>query len=53
MLIYNDKINPKTLLEEIMALRPWRKGPFEISQIKIDSEWDSSIKWDLVKNATP
>ncbi|GAA8471978.1 tRNA 5-methoxyuridine(34)/uridine 5-oxyacetic acid(34) synthase CmoB [Helicobacter pylori] len=53
MLICNDKSDPKTLLEEIMALRPWRKGPFEISQIKIDSEWDSSIKWDLVKNATP
>ncbi|WP_104761508.1 tRNA 5-methoxyuridine(34)/uridine 5-oxyacetic acid(34) synthase CmoB [Helicobacter cetorum] len=52
MLICNDKLNPKALLEEIMALRPWRKGPFEISGVKIDSEWDSSIKWDLIKNAT-
>jgi tRNA (mo5U34)-methyltransferase len=27
-------------------LKPWRKGPFELFGIHIDSEWDSSIKWN-------
>jgi len=27
-------------------LKPWRKGPFDIFGIQIDSEWDSSIKWN-------
>jgi len=27
---------------------PWRKGPFEIFGIKIDSEWRSDIKWERV-----
>ncbi|BBO69539.1 tRNA U34 carboxymethyltransferase [Desulfosarcina alkanivorans] len=27
-------------------LKPWRKGPFDFFGIPLDSEWDSSIKWD-------
>lgn len=30
----------------LCELKPWRKGPFEIFGIQIDSEWDSSIKWN-------
>ena len=36
----NDEIE-RLLLELI----PWRKGPFRINDIFIDSEWDSSKKW--------
>lgn len=32
----------KTTLQD---LRPWRKGPFEICGIPIDSEWRSEMKW--------
>ena len=28
-----------------MQLIPWRKGPFRINDIFIDSEWDSEKKW--------
>lgn len=28
-----------------MALGPWRKGPFEIHGVRIDGQWDSSLKW--------
>jgi tRNA (mo5U34)-methyltransferase len=28
---------------------PWRKGPFQISQTFIDSEWQSFIKYDLLE----
>ncbi len=30
-------------------LRPWRKGPFKIFDTFIDSEWNSSIKYNLLK----
>ena len=29
-------------------MQPWRKGPFDIFGIYIDSEWRSDIKWDRV-----
>ena len=29
----------------LMALHPWRKGPFDLFGIKIDSEWRSDWKW--------
>ncbi len=32
-----------------LAMRPWRKGPFEIFGIFIDSEWRSYIKYNLLK----
>ncbi|MCB2145415.1 MAG: tRNA 5-methoxyuridine(34)/uridine 5-oxyacetic acid(34) synthase CmoB [Deltaproteobacteria bacterium] len=39
--------NQTTSLHEVLcALKPWRKGPFEIFGIRIDSEWNSSIKWN-------
>ena len=29
----------------LLKLIPWRKGPFRINDIFIDSEWDSAKKW--------
>jgi len=34
----------------LMKLAPWRKGPFEVFDISIDSEWVSSLKWNRVKD---
>ena len=33
------------------AMRPWRKGPFEVCGTFIDSEWRSNIKFDLIKDS--
>ena len=30
-------------------LKPWRKGPFKINELFIDSEWKSYIKWNSLK----
>ncbi len=30
-------------------LKPWRKGPFKINDLFIDSEWRSYIKWNSLK----
>jgi tRNA (mo5U34)-methyltransferase len=35
----------------LMALRPWRKGPFEIRGITVDAEWRSNLKWDRIRAA--
>jgi tRNA (mo5U34)-methyltransferase len=30
-------------------MHPWRKGPFQISQTFIDSEWKSNLKYNLLR----
>ena len=30
-------------------LKPWRKGPFQINDLLIDTEWRSYIKWNILK----
>ena len=41
----------KPLLQEMI---PWRKGPFEVCGIFIDSEWRSNLKWArLEKELSP
>ena len=29
----------------LLQLKPWRKGPFELFGVTIDSEWRSDLKW--------
>ncbi|OGK12975.1 MAG: tRNA 5-methoxyuridine(34)/uridine 5-oxyacetic acid(34) synthase CmoB [Candidatus Riflebacteria bacterium GWC2_50_8] len=36
------------LKDALLKLRPWRKGPFRLHGIKIDSEWRSDLKWARV-----
>jgi len=36
------------LSEGLKALHPWRKGPYRIADIRIDTEWRSDWKWDRV-----
>ncbi|MFZ2168437.1 MAG: tRNA 5-methoxyuridine(34)/uridine 5-oxyacetic acid(34) synthase CmoB [Methylococcaceae bacterium] len=35
---------------QLKALHPWRKGPYNLFGIKIDTEWRSDWKWDRLKN---
>ena len=37
------------ILETARLMKPWRKGPFKISETFIDSEWQSFIKYNLIK----
>lgn len=34
----------------LMNLNPWRKGPFSVFGIDIDTEWRSDIKWNRIEN---
>ncbi|MDG2460194.1 MAG: tRNA 5-methoxyuridine(34)/uridine 5-oxyacetic acid(34) synthase CmoB [Luminiphilus sp.] len=35
----------------LKGLHPWRKGPFELLGLHIDTEWQSDWKWDRLKPA--
>lgn len=35
--------------DQLMQLQPWRKGPFNLCGIEIDSEWRSNLKWRRIE----
>jgi tRNA (mo5U34)-methyltransferase len=37
------------ILNEAKKLMPWRKGPFELFDTLIDAEWQSNIKYNLLR----
>ena len=39
----------KTVYEVAKKMMPWRKGPFEVCDTFIDSEWKSNIKYNLLR----
>lgn len=41
--------DPESLRATLMALHPWRKGPFELFGMPIDTEWRSDWKWNRLK----
>jgi len=38
----------RCLRKVLDALKPWRKGPFELFGVTIESEWNSALKWSRV-----
>lgn len=38
----------QTLIDALMELHPWRKGPFQLHDVVIDTEWRSDWKWQRV-----
>ncbi len=34
--------------EGLMALMPWRKGPFDVCGVRVDAEWRSCLKWNRI-----
>ncbi len=43
----------KALEKSLKALCPWRKGPFEFFGIRVDTEWQSWMKWDRLARHLP
>ncbi len=48
--INNNKEQADLLLNLLKQLRPWRKGPYNIFDIHIDTEWHSDWKWERIKD---
>lgn len=40
-----------SLATTLMQLHPWRKGPFNLYGVHIDTEWRSDWKWDRLSHA--
>ena len=40
----------KLLDELLVQMLPWRKGPFRIHDVYVDSEWQCNQKWDRFKS---
>jgi len=43
------RIDSKSLIETFQKLIPWRKGPFMINDLVLESEWDGDMKWQRIK----
>ena len=46
--INQDRIDNKSLIEALQKLIPWRKGPFMINDLTLESEWDGDMKWQRI-----
>jgi tRNA (mo5U34)-methyltransferase len=44
-----DESTQMKLESELRQLSPWRKGPFFVHGVHIDTEWRSDWKWDRVR----
>jgi len=40
--------SPEELKQQLKAFHPWRKGPYTLFGVHIDTEWRSDWKWDRV-----
>jgi tRNA (mo5U34)-methyltransferase len=43
-------IDRQKLVEGLQQLHPWRKGPYQLFGVDIDTEWRSDWKWDRLKS---
>ena len=41
----------EAIKDTLIALKPWRKGPFNVYGVDVDAEWRSNLKWSRVSPA--
>jgi len=46
--INKDCIDSELLMDALYKLVPWRKGPFMINDLALESEWDGDMKWQRI-----
>jgi len=44
--IISQNIDKEQLESSLKQLMPWRKGPYQIGDLQLDSEWRGDMKWD-------
>ena len=47
----STEVSPLTLRAQLEEFIPWRKGPFELFGIGIDTEWRCDLKWQRLADA--
>ena len=43
------KLDDAKIKDTAKLLMPWRKGPFQINELYIDTEWKSDVKYNLLR----
>ena len=43
-------VDRQALADGLQLFHPWRKGPFSIGEVFIDTEWRSDFKWQRLKD---
>ena len=46
--INKNCIDSELLMDALYKLVPWRKGPFMINGLALESEWDGDMKWQRI-----
>ena len=46
----NTDADNAELTQALKQLMPWRKGPYQIGDLKLESEWRGDMKWDRLKD---
>lgn len=44
---------PEAAKQALMVLQPWRKGPWQFADVRIDAEWRSDWKWHRIRSLLP
>ena len=44
-----SEADEKNIYDTAKLMHPWRKGPFQVSETFIDSEWKSNLKYNLLQ----
>jgi len=47
---FNQPGDPEQIETLLQRFHPWRKGPFELAGINIDTEWRSDLKWQRLQD---
>lgn len=51
---FEENIDQQILQDALLQLSPWRKGPYRIQDVLIDTEWHSDWKWNRIsQHITP
>jgi len=46
----DTQVNIENLTQSLKQLMPWRKGPYQIGNLALESEWRGDMKWDRIKD---
>ncbi len=46
-----DGLSQSALRQSLLRLNPWRKGPFDLCGVYINTEWRSDLKWNRIKDS--
>jgi len=43
-------VEREALARQLQCLHPWRKGPYRLFGVTVDTEWRSDLKWERLKD---